>query len=688
MKRRKPMPFTSSDASHSKNDTVLNYFRRLIEPHPSLKDPIRRRVVSMVAAFHLLTAPIAPTLHLTFDEFLQPSMVLLIFLIGLFDYGLVRSKWFFIGIWTPIVMIAVIFIYFVNTFPPTEHHAFILLVGFLLAGVLLSLREMLAVAIMYCIVFLSTMMLSSSSQQPFPIGALALCCIISGLVFMLRIHRTWVEELRKKEIQEHLDRQVSLLSLAFDGIAITQNDSFIKVTQGFASLFEKDHFDIINKKVQDILPHKMLGPLTEHEKLQTTTFLASDGALRFIQFVREERPANKEWIYAVRDITKQQLQRAELQLTDRMISAGVVAAGVAHEVNTPLMVIMAEMNFLNRHSNEILPSLQKRLDHIESSVDRIAGIMDDLKRFTRPNECKTTLDVNNLVESTLRLAQHSIGPRCNIKLELGVSPQAAISEGKLSQVVLNLLLNAAQSRKPSSEFCQLLIKTTQSTAERVIIDIIDDGIGIPLDNQNIIFEPFFTTKKKEGTGLGLSICQRILSAHHGHIALISSSEKGSHFQVSIPPSTKQEQIKEKLIWSETTVRGNILLIDDNPAILELLSEMLEPHVVTPCSSVEEGILILQSSHPDLILCDLVLPGDDGTKLYDYIAQHMIMYKQRLIFITGGAVDSSTQDFIQEINRPVLFKPFQREKLLFTIHQELERINAQPLETAEAISLSS
>ncbi|MEC8381466.1 MAG: ATP-binding protein [Myxococcota bacterium] len=635
-------------------------FIAITQPHDSLTNPIQRRIARMVAAFHLLTAPLAPMFLLLGDTMglgngLTNKQMALIFVLGLVDYGLVRSRWFVIGVWAPIIVIGFMAPYLLHALPEQSSTIFILFVGLILAGIWVSMKELLVISTLYTFIAIYI----SVNTNPISGGTLMLWLICTVLMIILRSHLTWSHAIHEQGLKTHNNRLISLLNATFDGTAIAQSGTFSEVSEVFAKLLESRAEQLLGQSPKDILPPQMLQNMSDN-RLGLATVLNTNGFIRYIQFVSQSGKDSEEQIFAIRDVTQQQLQQAELQTTDRMVSAGFVAAGVAHEVNTPLMIIQSEVDLL-QHSSQLPKHIGTRLEHIESGIARISDIMSDLKRFTRPSGSPTTADVNALIESTLRLAQHTIGHKSNVTLELDQCPSAAISESKLSQVLLNLLLNAAQAKSPQKSQCSITVKTTYEGDDHLIIDIIDDGIGIPDSQQHVIFEPFFTTKPKEGTGLGLSICQRILTACGGHIQLIHSSVDGSHFQIKLPTAIVSSS-SEIHIASQPPNDKRILVIDDNFQILELLKELLQPNSVECRTTIQSAHDALEKSDFDIILCDLVMPNEDGRSLYHHLKSAGELENYHFAFITGGGVDMATQQFLENAQVPVVFKPFRIQQL--------------------------
>jgi PAS domain S-box-containing protein len=243
--------------------------------------------------------------------------------------------------------------------------------------------------------------------------------------------------------------------------------------------------------------------------------------------------------------------QAQLVQSEKMASLGMLVAGIAHEINTPVGAIhsmhdtlVRSLEKLNHTLKEQFPeeykentSLAKTLDIIkdankviESGTERVTTIVKRLRSFARLDEAELkNANIEVGIEDTLTLIQHEIKSRIQLTKNYGKIPEIACFPGQLNQVFLNLFINASQAIKEHGE-----IKiTTLQRDNKVHVVIEDNGVGIPKENLNKIFDPGFTTKGV-GTGLGLSICYQIVLDHRGTIWVESEAGKGSKFTVIIP----------------------------------------------------------------------------------------------------------------------------------------------------------
>ena len=241
------------------------------------------------------------------------------------------------------------------------------------------------------------------------------------------------------------------------------------------------------------------------------------------------------------DITSRVQLEEQLQLSDKMASIGLLAAGVAHEVNTPLTGISSFTQMLLENTEADDPRTQL-LEKIERQTFRAAKIVNGLLNLARPgrSDAAGPVDVNAVINDVLGLLEHQLQTG-NIKLRRELSPTPTVVQGvefKLQQVFLNLLLNAKDAMQTGG---WLTVKTMVDGGQAVI-EVADTGTGIASENLSRIYDPFFTTKAVgQGTGLGLSITYGVIKEHSGSIECQSGQDQGTKFRVILPLATGSER---------------------------------------------------------------------------------------------------------------------------------------------------
>ncbi len=376
-------------------------------------------------------------------------------------------------------------------------------------------------------------------------------------------------------------------------------------------------------------------------------FLRGDGqtivlSVGGVRVVFEGEPS----IVAVaRDVSDQRRLQLQLAQADRMASLGTLAAGVGHEINNPLAYVMLSLEAITRLAVHAEPALAGSLaEHAASAFDgaqRVAKIVRDLRAFSRlDDEARTVVDVRRALEVALAAAGHELKHRARVSTRLGEVAPVVGSEGRLAQIFLNLLVNAAHAipeGHPSDHEIRVAVRTEGA---EVLVEIADTGVGIADEHRRHLFEPFFTTRPTgEGSGLGLAICHGLVTALGGRIRVESELGKGSTFFVALPRAevTPAAAPTAGAAAATARARARILIVDDEPQICEALARLLEGRhdVVLALSAVEARATLTRDPAFDVILCDVVMPEMTGADLHRWLREHDPARAARMLFITGG-----------------------------------------------------
>ncbi|MET0403675.1 MAG: ATP-binding protein [Cystobacter sp.] len=264
---------------------------------------------------------------------------------------------------------------------------------------------------------------------------------------------------------------------------------------------------------------------------------------------------------------RQERERMQAMLvqSDRLASLGLLAAGVVHEVNTPLAYILSNLDWLD----EELPALRhqmhgpagepgalaRRLETVESTLrdiregaERVRDIARDVKAFARVSDDASMLvDLREVIDAALKMALVHIRYRARVVRDYQEVPLVMANEPRLAQVFLNLVVNAAQAIPEGGGSHQIRVRLWTGPQGEACAEVEDTGSGISPENMTRLFEPFFTTKPQgEGTGLGLFICKSIIEAFDGSISVNSRPGQGTSFRVSLPPHVRRENTGESL----------------------------------------------------------------------------------------------------------------------------------------------
>ena len=379
-----------------------------------------------------------------------------------------------------------------------------------------------------------------------------------------------------------------------------------------------------------------------------------------------------------------------LVLSDRMASLGMLAAGIAHELNNPLAALMFNVEHALRRGDdlEVVDELREAL----RCAERIRQIVRDVRVFSRPEDGHGTVDVHEVLDSSVRMAWNEIRHRGRLEREYGAIPRAAGNEARLGQVFLNLLINAAQALSPERfDHNAITVATGVADDGRIRVEIRDTGLGMSSETQARLFEPFFTTKPVgAGIGLGLAISRRLVAALGGEIQVRSQLGEGTSFVVLLPaaadpprpagptphksaPTSPMPVAAPKLAPADPQPTDHVLILDDDPAVGRMLTRLLgRRHIVTTLESPSAALdQIAAGTRYAAILCDLMMPTMPGRVFYRELTAIAPDQARRVVFMTGGAFTPESQAFVDKLQNPCIEKPFAVPTLLAA----LDRVRA-------------
>ncbi|MCE9581079.1 MAG: PAS domain S-box protein [Planctomycetes bacterium] len=402
-------------------------------------------------------------------------------------------------------------------------------------------------------------------------------------------------------------------------------------------------------------------------------FRVGSGPVRPVEVISlpiefEGRPA---LLAFVRDVAERRRIEAQLRRSERMASLGLLAAGVAHEINNPLSYVVANLEFATARAAAI-PEIVRALEDAREGAARVAKIVRDLRVYTRAeDEPPVPVDVREPLRFALAVTEAEVRHRARVVLDLADVPPVLASEGRLGQVFVDLLTNAAHSIDEGAVAANVIRVATRVSGDRVEIEIEDSGRGIPEAHLPRLFEPFFTTKPPgQGTGLGLFVSHGIVRSLGGEIRVESEAGKGTCVRVSLPIAPASAPRLPAAAPEPARTRGGrrVLVIDDEPDLGTAIARLLEPeHLVTVECEAESALERLRKGEEfDVILCDLMMPRMTGMDLYAELVRTCPEQAARMIFLTGGAFTPRSREFLEEAGRPQVEKPFALEDLLRTM----------------------
>ncbi|HYT64529.1 MAG TPA: ATP-binding protein [Gemmatimonadales bacterium] len=374
---------------------------------------------------------------------------------------------------------------------------------------------------------------------------------------------------------------------------------------------------------------------------------------------------------------KRRLQDQLLQ-SEKMSAIGQLIAGVAHDLNNPLASVVGFSDLLGEAA-DVPPRLAEPLAVIRQEAERASAIVRNLLSFARRQEGERQLQsIRPILESTHQLLKNQLlAARIELTLEFEPGlPEVDVHANQIKQVFVNIINNAAQAiaSTRAQEGGGKIQIVTKCEPDGLSVNISDNGPGIPDAVAQRVFEPFFSTKSEgEGTGLGLSICLGIVKEHGGTMTVEpggAGSGRGATFTVELPTGVRTE-VRPLAAGAETQAvpparleRLRVLVVDDEPHILHYMQATLESwgHEVVLARDGSQALKRALMQPFDLIICDLRMPRLGGREMFHTLARMHPTVADRIIFATGDTVRGDTLQFLEELGRPFLQKPFKLDAL--------------------------
>jgi PAS domain S-box-containing protein len=361
------------------------------------------------------------------------------------------------------------------------------------------------------------------------------------------------------------------------------------------------------------------------------------------------------------DLAARRQSQARLLATDRMVSVGTLAAGVAHEINNPLAFLLTNLHFAadalaGDGGAPPLGPVREALQEALEGAERVREIARDLKAFARSDDRgRGLVDVERVLETSVKMAWNDIRHRARLVKRFGRVPPVVGEEARLGQVFLNLVLNAVQAIPEGDVPGNTLELVTRLEGDRVVVEVRDSGPGIPEAVRPHLFTPFFTTKPAGvGTGLGLYICRDIVGSLGGTVEALSPEGGGTVLRVALPVAAAQEPAAAPA----PRARARVMVVDDEPMIGATLARVLAGHEVVAVASSREALRRIESGEAfDVLLLDLIMPEMTGMELYEALARSAPVAAERVVFLSGGLFTPAARAFAERVKNPILEKPF-------------------------------
>jgi PAS domain S-box-containing protein len=509
-----------------------------------------------------------------------------------------------------------------------------------------------------------------------------------------------------------VEQEVALTEQKYRGVLDGSSDAIFMVdmwtlevidaNQHAHRLTKRTAAQLIGMNFVDFCPslHQEGTSLLDHRKMFNAVFkphnefhlaradgslILSEGETSLVQW--QNRPIMQIRVREVADANKihQMVRRAE-----KMSALGQLIAGVAHELNNPLAVVVGYAQLLTKQKTgdeRVRADLMKILHEGE----RAAKIVRDLLMFARPCEPQLqTVNLNELITTVLDVREDQIRAS-GIQLEKHLAANLPLTKAdpiQIEQVLTNLIANAlyAITTRPTP---RMLLVTTEETGFNIRITIADSGPGIPADIVAKIFDPFFTTKPPgKGTGLGLSISHTIIEEHKGKLWVESIPGQGAKFFIELPVVACEAEpapaTGEPPAAATPEHAARLLIVDDEPGIRDVLQAVLSG-VGYETDTANDGTMALQrlAEHRyDLIFSDLHMPEMDGETFHAEVERRDPPLAKRIVFVTGDTVSLKTRNFFERTGNRWISKPFNISAVEDLVRNLLREAHSQEAQLAK------
>lgn len=417
----------------------------------------------------------------------------------------------------------------------------------------------------------------------------------------------------------------------------------------------------VARKIRNVLDRAA----EENHKVRLATPEMFPGSVLLVQDITEEVTAQRE-----RDRFRESMARSA-----NMSALGHFVSGAAHELNNPLTGVLGYAQLLAEW--ELPADVTAALAKIEAGASRCKAIVDNLLIFSRRSESQrepesmNELALSAVEECRARPSAEGLEIRTDFAEAL---PRVHVNGPEILQALTALIENAALAAREGTAPPRVVVSTSGEEGG-VLVEVMDSGRGIPPAILPKIFDPFFTTREVgRGRGLGLSVASGIAQAHGGRITARNLPREGACVAFTIPSVTAAARMAggSAARAEESGERARILVVDDEPVVLELLSDLLgEAHAVETAANGREGLAKAEEVAYDVIFLDIRMPDMTGRQVYEALLATRPALADRVVFTTGDTVQEETRNFIDVVGQPCLAKPFSID----TITEIVERMLA-------------
>lgn len=492
-----------------------------------------------------------------------------------------------------------------------------------------------------------------------------------------RMHR---REVVSELLEERRSRDAILSSLSEGYLRVSRDGMVLEANPAASRMLCRKEHEMVNRNLEEVLPCSSdeVALLLANSDSPPTTRLQFGGAIIAVARSRQEgEESDSGLVLLLTDVTGEERAEAEkvdlqaqVQNAERLSALGEIVAGVAHELNNPLTGLLGYTELLLKLAPD--ERSRNRLKKLEHEALRCRRIVENLLCFARKRQAyRRPQSLNNVVSRSVQAVEMAAAKAgVDICTELAPDlPPALFDFGQMEQVLANLLANALQSLASVPPDRRLIFVRTGFQDGRLRLEVEDRGPGIAPALRERVFEPFYTTRRPEGgTGLGLAVTYGIVTEHGGRI-IAEDAEPGARIVVELPASSRDQvavQVSDGAV-SGTSLSPTVLLVDDEPVVLDLLEDLLSDagFQVTRTDNGAQALELVVQREFDAMLIDLKMPDMDGRQLYHEVCARRPAMASRIIFTTGDLDRPDLRMFLDDTGAVLLRKPFELEQVADT-----------------------
>ncbi len=475
-----------------------------------------------------------------------------------------------------------------------------------------------------------------------------------------------------------------------------KENRILKVNKALANKFNTTPEELIGRDCHDLFfknddpdsecPHNLTLSTGKVEDADYDN-LTIEGSYNITTFpVFDDNGTPSATVHILRDITHEKLLGEQLLHAEKLSTVGKLVAGIAHELNNPLMGIMGFSQILmDMPGDRPIEEIKDKIGKIYHESLRTSKIVKNLLTFARVNKTEREFhNINDIICKTFEMREYSLKAN-NITFSLSLDrdlPDSMVDIYQLQQVFINIINNAEDAMVEKSGKGHISVKTGTKNG-KIFITFKDNGPGVKKDVINKVFDPFFTTKEVgKGTGLGLSITHGIITEHGGKIDITNLDGEGLIVTIELPVLKQEEwaQVKKAVEQEQAAAQSSasryrskhLLIVDDEKSIRETLADLLEKKgfSVRTARDGHEALEALKETRFSLMIFDIKMPGISGIELYNEIVKKHEYLQGHLIAVTGDVFSADVKEFLSTTKCPYFLKPFELSKMMNLINSTM------------------